>query len=113
MDNQRYNFDKTYQYMATYSAKWCSREASSGIISRSIADIDISVLVEIIQRLAELAFNQSSSISISILSHNVLNNSFICTSPAKIFNLTDLEIFNIIANSNIRNKFNLVLKATG
>lgn len=63
---------------------------------------------------ADFIFNKSKYVPISKFSNYVQNNSLICTSPAKTFNLAGLEIANIIiANSDIRNKFKHALNTAG
>ncbi len=48
------------------------------------------------------------------ISHEILDNSIICTAPSKTFNLAGLQVSNIfIANKNIRDKYKKELDKTG
>ncbi|HCH49809.1 MAG TPA: pyridoxal phosphate-dependent aminotransferase [Proteus sp.] len=63
---------------------------------------------------ADFIFNDSVYYPISSLSSYVEQHSFICTSPAKTFNLAGLEIANIvIGNTQYREKFKHCLIAAG
>lgn len=63
---------------------------------------------------ADFIFAEGQHQVISAVSRYVQQNSFICTSPAKTFNLAGLEVANIvIANDEHRNKFSAALFATG
>ncbi len=63
---------------------------------------------------ADFIFDDSVYYPISSLNTYVEQHSFICTSPAKTFNLAGLEIANIIiANTEYRNKFIHCLIAAG
>ncbi len=63
---------------------------------------------------ADFVFNNRHHHVISKVSQYTNNNSLICTSPGKTFNLAGLEIANIIiANPLIRERFKLILEAAG
>lgn len=63
---------------------------------------------------ADFNFSQQSHCPISSVSQFVEQNSFICTSPAKTFNMAGLTVANIvIANEKHRNKFKHCLIASG
>lgn len=63
---------------------------------------------------ADFIFNDQHHQSISTISSFVEQNSFICTSPAKTFNIAGLEVSNIvIANDKHRQKFKHCLIAAG
>lgn len=63
---------------------------------------------------ADFIFNGQHHQSISTISSFVEQNSFICTSPAKTFNIAGLEVSNIvIANDKHRQKFKYCLIAAG
>ncbi|HEO9035353.1 TPA: pyridoxal phosphate-dependent aminotransferase [Serratia marcescens] len=63
---------------------------------------------------ADFIFNYRQHQVISTFSHYVEQNSFICTSPAKTFNMAGLEVANIIiANDKYREKFCHCLEAAG
>ncbi len=63
---------------------------------------------------ADFNFSNNKHIFISSISEYVENNSIICTSPSKTFNIPGLEISNLlIKNTCIRNKFKHHLEALG
>lgn len=63
---------------------------------------------------ADFVFNQAQHQVIATVSDYVQQHSFICTSPAKTFNLAGLEVANIIiANPTTREKFQHCLAAAG
>lgn len=63
---------------------------------------------------SDFIFGENSYYPISSLSQFVEHNSFICTSPAKTFNMAGLEVANIvIANTKYREKFSNCLIAAG
>ncbi len=63
---------------------------------------------------ADFNFSPKQHQTISSISSYVAQNSFICTSPAKTFNMAGLEIANIvIANDKYREQFKLALIAAG
>lgn len=63
---------------------------------------------------ADFNFTQKQHQTISSISSYVAQNSFICTSPAKTFNMVGLEVANIvIANDKYREQFKLALIAAG
>ena len=63
---------------------------------------------------ADFIFAEGQHQVISSISRYVQQNSFICTSPAKTFNLAGLEVANIvIANDEHRKKFSAALFAAG
>ncbi|HGM5491221.1 TPA: MalY/PatB family protein [Serratia fonticola] len=63
---------------------------------------------------ADFIFSNRQHQVISSLNHYVEQNSFICTSPAKTFNIAGLEVANIIiANDKHRQKFQRCLEAAG
>ncbi|WP_040976940.1 MalY/PatB family protein [Necropsobacter massiliensis] len=63
---------------------------------------------------ADFDFSDNKHIIISTLSKYIENNSIICTSPAKTFNIPGLEISNlIIYNNNVRTKFQKCMQALG
>ncbi|MCV5295860.1 aminotransferase class I/II-fold pyridoxal phosphate-dependent enzyme, partial [Escherichia coli] len=63
---------------------------------------------------ADFNFTQKQHQTISSISSYVAQNSFICTSPAKTFNMAGLEVANlVIANDKYREQFKLALIAAG